>query len=107
MREREELQQYARMQMQRSSGNLRTKEEFFDSVYSWKERKEEKILRMAQQEQKAEMEGVTFTPAINSKSKLMAKRIGKVPIYDQEVRAKRVEADPHCTFHPLLHKPRK
>jgi hypothetical protein len=29
------------------------------------------------------MIGVTFQPAINTNSKLMVKRMGKVPIYEQ------------------------
>lgn len=81
MKEEEELQQQMQIkkELKRTDG-VRSKEEFLSSMNSWKEQKERKIVALAQQELKSEMNGVTFQPEINTQSKIMVKKIGKVPI---------------------------
>lgn len=50
------------------------------------------------------MEGVTFQPQINSQSRVIVQKIGKVPIQEREVKPKKVQIDQDCTFKPKLNK---
>lgn len=68
------------MVKQYKKGDIRSQEEFLSSMTSWNEQKQRKIEAMASKEIQSEMTGVTFQPQINTHSKVMVQRSGKVPI---------------------------
>lgn len=68
------------MAKQSKKSDVRSKEEFLSSMASWNEQKQRKIETMASKGMQLEMTGVTFQPQINTHSKAMVQRSGKVPI---------------------------
>lgn len=58
---------------------------FLESIALWQEKKERRIQERIERELRLTMEGVTFTPEINARSREIMKRKGAIaPIYERE-----------------------
>ena len=72
----------------RRKREVRTKEEFLASMTNWEQKRRLRQEKMAEREKIQSMNGVTFTPEINAKSKRLMKNRGDgVPIFERLLKA--------------------
>jgi hypothetical protein len=88
-------------------GIPRTSEQYYEEMKKWQEQRLRNIAELEEKEDQNRMNGITFSPSINVKSKLLMKKNNQIPIYDRQIQPKKQPLPEGCTFKPNLNKPKK
>lgn len=86
----------------RKPENMRSYDEYFEEMVRWKEKNNKINKQKLEMQQSKELEGVTFKPLLNSKSKLMVASQNRLPIEQRGLMKKPVKAE--YSFAPNLNK---
>jgi hypothetical protein len=81
---------------------VRTYDEYFDEMVKWREKANKQNREKLEQQQSKELEGVTFKPALNTKSKKMVASQNRLPIDQRGLMKPKAEKD--YSFRPTLTK---
>lgn len=67
------------------------KDNFLKSIAVWQQKKQKRTKERMEKLTKLSMEGVTFTPEINARSRMIMKKKGlTTPIYERQAKERRV-----------------
>ena len=89
--------------------DIRSEKDYYSWMRTWTEVRDKKVEELAFKQGQESLNKTTFKPSINERSQAMMKKkkVGRVPIYEQDPKPRTMVEDKNCTFRPNLNKTAK